>query len=312
VLVEQAVQLHGDQQLGRTRPVWGSRPVQAAAGQLGQASARRWPASGSSSPSMATMPSRWAPPASPAGCAAVRCGCGRCRVGDQPQMGDDPAQAGWVKAAGGLHQDRFGLGRKVGGQVLHAVGQHPGMGQRQLPVGQGPGGLRSGDPGRGPGDRTQLLAVVAPMRSRRCSQPAVEPARTPWSAPAAPRASRAASSRSHWPSRWSSSRRSQGSVRPGGVGQPGPVLGGQPVDRGRQRGQLVGRLAEWVFGCMTATYQAAARRQAPTPIWGQPASRATGQRHHRDRRRATPAGPPWPGGAVGQWRRGRRWRPVGR
>ena len=40
-------------------------------------------------------------------------------------MADDLAQSGWVQAAGG-HQDRFGLGGDVGGQVVGAVGEHAG------------------------------------------------------------------------------------------------------------------------------------------------------------------------------------------
>ena len=65
-------------------------------------------------------------------------------VGDQPQMAQDSSQPGWVEAAGRLHQDRFGLGGDLGGEVVGADREHAGMSHRQLPVGQRGGRLGQG------------------------------------------------------------------------------------------------------------------------------------------------------------------------
>ena len=63
-------------------------------------------------------------------------------VGDQPQMAQDSSQPGWVEAAGRLHQDRFGLGGDLGGEVVGADREHAGMGGGECSVGQGLAGLR--------------------------------------------------------------------------------------------------------------------------------------------------------------------------
>jgi hypothetical protein len=77
-------------------------------------------------------------------------GCG-VGVGDSAKVGDHPSQAWRIQAAGRLQQDRFGLDGDVGGEVLGARGQHAGMGGRQLPIGQGPGGLSQGAAEQGSG-----------------------------------------------------------------------------------------------------------------------------------------------------------------
>jgi hypothetical protein len=136
----------------------------------------------------------------------------------------------------------------------------------------------SGPRNRARAVRTQLWAALAPSRSRPRSQLAVEAAGAPWSAPAAPRASRLASSRSHWPSRRSTSRRnsrvwsaraasgkpSRSSVARSSTtaASAASLPGGLPGGRSRPSG-------EHLFDSMAATYQAHHRTQAPTRICGQ-------------------------------------------
>jgi hypothetical protein len=60
---------------------------------------------------------------------------GAVGVGDQLEVGEDPAQPGWIQPPGRLDQDWFGLGGEVAGPVLGAGGEHGGVGQGQLAVG---------------------------------------------------------------------------------------------------------------------------------------------------------------------------------
>ena len=53
-------------------------------------------------------------------------------VGHQVPVADDPSQPGWVVPVGRGHQHRLGLGRGVVGEVVGAVGQHGGVGGREL------------------------------------------------------------------------------------------------------------------------------------------------------------------------------------
>jgi hypothetical protein len=159
---------------------------------------------------------------------------GTLGVGDQLEVADSPPQLGWVKAAGRLDQDRFGLGGELVGEVVGAVGHHGGMATESSPSVRAWAVWGRGSRNRARAVRTLLWAALAPIRSRARSQPAVEPTWTPSSAPAAPPASTAASSASQWPSRRSTSRRSPGPVRPGRVREPVQVLVGQLLDH---RGQ---------------------------------------------------------------------------
>ena len=123
---------------------------------------------------------------------------GALGIGNQPQVAQGPPQPRRIQPpGGGLQQHRLGLRRSAIGEVVGAMGQHRGVGDRELP-----GAQRLGGPGQGPRNseravRTALAAAPAPMRSRPRSQLAVEGAWTPWSAPAAPRASTAARCWSH-------------------------------------------------------------------------------------------------------------------
>ena len=102
---------------------------------------------------------------------------GTLGVSGRQEMAHDPPQPGRVQPPGRRHQHRFGLGGQVVGELLGAVSQHLGMGERQLPVDQRLGGLRSGGHRTGPGRSAPAMAAApAPIRSRARSHPAVEPA----------------------------------------------------------------------------------------------------------------------------------------
>ena len=282
---------------GRTPPLWGSRPasrlrrassarasarrwppLRASSALAGRASgssaaSRVWPASGSNSPSTATMPSQVGDSHSPAADGAVRPGRRRPR-GRRPGTGGRRPAAAGAGPAGGPPRPAPVRPRRRGGRAGPGCrGQHAGRGPgRWLAVGQGLGGRGQGTAEQGPGGPHQAAAAApAPIRSRARSQPAVEPAWMPCSAPAAPRASTAASSPSHWPSRRSSQPpQVQDPVGPGGVGQPVQVLGGQLVDRGRQRRQPVrpaGRMCVRVHGGNLSTPHPEHKHQPQ--IWGQ-------------------------------------------
>ena len=231
--VQQAVQVHGDQQLGPdptrsggagrlpgcggpTRP--GRRPG------VGRRSGRRGRRRGGptvpgrpagsgrprppAAPGPRPCPPRWRPTTTPAAGGAARPGPRRPR-GRQPSTdGRRPGAAGAGPAAGprpaGPVRPRRRGGR--GGRWVPwastwawAGDSSPSVRAWAVPV--------RGPPNRARAVRTALLAAPAPIRSRVRSQPAVEPACRPCSAPAAPRASTAASSLSHWPSMRSASPR---------------------------------------------------------------------------------------------------------
>ena len=72
-------------------------------------------------------------------------------VGGQAQMGDDPPQPRRIQPPGRLHQHRFGLGGDRVGEVLGAMGQHPGMGHAEFPADQGLAGRGERTTEHGPG-----------------------------------------------------------------------------------------------------------------------------------------------------------------
>ena len=125
---------------------------------------------------MATMPSKVGASHSPRADGAARPAVAAVGVGDQPQMPQDPPQPGWVQPTGGLHQHGFGLGGDVVGQVVGALGQHPGVGSRDVPSVTAWAVAVRGPRNRARAVRTALLAAAAPRRSRPRSQAAVEPA----------------------------------------------------------------------------------------------------------------------------------------
>jgi hypothetical protein len=114
-------------------------------------------------------------------------------VGDLLKMAQHPAQPRRIQPPRRLQQHRLGLSRDLGGKLVGAVAQHASMGDRDLTVGQGGGGGRQRTRNKARAVRTKPAAAPAPKWSRLRSQAAVEPTWTPWSAPAAPRASMAAS-----------------------------------------------------------------------------------------------------------------------
>jgi hypothetical protein len=80
---------------------------------------------------------------------------GALGISHKTQMGDGPAQAGWVQPPGRVQQHRFGLGGGVGGEVVGAGGQHLGMGWGDGPGGQGLAGGDQGAAVQGPGGADQ-------------------------------------------------------------------------------------------------------------------------------------------------------------
>jgi len=132
---------------------------------------------------------------------------GPVRVSHQLEMAQDPPQPRRVQPPGRRHQHRLSLNRDLVGQVLGAMSQHPSMSHRELPTNQRLGGRRQRTTEQRRAVRTLLAAVLAPRRNRARSQPAVEPTSWPWSAPAAPPPSTAASCWSQWPSSRSTSPR---------------------------------------------------------------------------------------------------------
>jgi hypothetical protein len=99
---------------------------------------------------------------------------GPVRVGDLAQMGDGLAQPRRIHPPGGLEQHGFGRQLDVVGELVGAVGNHLGVGGRDLAADQGRGGLGEGPPNRGRVVRTLPLASSALMRRRLRSQLAVE------------------------------------------------------------------------------------------------------------------------------------------
>jgi hypothetical protein len=86
---------------------------------------------------------------------------GGIRVGDRPQVREDPPQPPRVKPPGRLQQHRLGLGGGVGGQLGGAGRQHPRVRGRQLPGRKGPGGGGEGAAEQGPGGADRLAGRAA-------------------------------------------------------------------------------------------------------------------------------------------------------
>ncbi len=162
----------------------------------------------------------------------------------------------------------------MGGEVLGAVRPAPGHGPPTAPRRPGPGRSRSGGRGTAPGrSAPQLAAVPALMRSRARSQPAVEPAWTPCSAPAAPRASTAGEFGQ--PVAFQAvgqPPQHQDPFGPGAVGQPVGSWSARPWSSATSAATPLGsRPAGWSNGCSSpwpATYQPRTRTQAPPPHLG--------------------------------------------
>ena len=95
------------------------------------------------------------------------------------EMAQGASPPGWVQPSGRRQEHRVGLGGQVGGQVLGAVGDHRGVGGRDLPGGEGGRGAGKGPRNNARAVRTELAAAPAAIRSRRRSQLAVEGAATP-------------------------------------------------------------------------------------------------------------------------------------
>jgi hypothetical protein len=139
----------------------------------------------------------------------------------------------------------------------------------------GPGRSRSGAGEQGPAVRTKLLAAPAPRWRRARSQLAVEGAGVPWSAPAAPQASTAASSLSQQPSRRSSSRR-RTSTRWARTpsGRPARFWAARSSTSAASACSPSGSLSEHLFELMAATSQPHSPTQAPTQkLWTTPFER---------------------------------------
>jgi hypothetical protein len=190
----------------------------------------------------------WGPAIGHAADIGARPWCRRVGVGDQPQVGDDPPQPGWVQVVGGGEQDRFGLGGGVGwgrswvpwaSTAAWAADSWPSVRALAVPV--------RGPRNRAWAVRTQPLAVLVPMWRRARSQLVVEGAGWPWSAQAAPQASTAASSSSQWPSRRSSSRRST-RIRSARTASASPFRSWWPGCQRPRPGPLVHR-ASWPNVC---------------------------------------------------------------
>ena len=144
--------------------------------------------------------------------------------------------------------------------------------------------------------RTKPAAVLGLMRRRWRSQAAVEPTWTPWSAPAAPRASRTASSPSQWPSRRSASCRNTRtrSARVASLSRSGSWAA-RPWSSAASALSRSRRLVECVFESMAATYQPRTPRQAPLPHLGTTSPTEPGRRRVPAGSRPTPA----PGNCMG-------------
>jgi hypothetical protein len=157
-----------------------------------------------------TMPPRGGQPHPPALVAAVGSGLGA--VGSATSRSGARTRRRWGGSS--LRQDRVGLGREVGGEVVGAGGQHLGGAPARSPRWSRPGRFRSED----------QLGRCGPGR-RRCRVPwAAGPGASgggggvPWSGPAAPRVSRGARSAS-----------------PGLPGAPPAPAGPGPVRPSRRR-----------------------------------------------------------------------------
>ena len=173
---------------------------------------------------------------------------GTLRVGHQAQMTDDPSQPRRIQPPGRFHQHRFGSAVTWAGRSWVPAASTWAWAGESSPSANAWAVRVRGPRYRARAVRTRLLAAPALMRKRLRSHPAVEEACTPWSAPAAPRASTAA--RVAQPLAFLSvllPPQDQEPFDQGGVGEPVQLLGGQPIHRRHQRPQL-GR-ARWSNVC---------------------------------------------------------------
>ena len=97
---------------------------------------------------------------------------GALGIGDLEQVSHRLAQPRWVQAAGGFDQDRFGVSGAVVGEGAGALRQHPSMRGRELPAGEGVGGVGEGAAEQRPGGLDGLTGRPRPQ-----PQPVAEPAR---------------------------------------------------------------------------------------------------------------------------------------
>ncbi len=255
-------------------PIWGSRPrFQVAAGQLGRGHQRGvgsqsgcrwrrpggpavpgqpaaiWPASASSSPSTATMPSQVGASHRPRrSWLAFGLGLGALGVGGQPGDGPRPAAAAAGPAAAPPPPAPV-QPRRPGGRASSWVpwASTWAWATEMLAINQGLGGARSGGHRTGPGRSAPPWrpppppSAAGPAASRRSSRPAA-----PSSAPAAPRAS--TRGQLAQPQAFLAVQQPPPDphpLGPGGVGEPVRVLGGQLLELGHHRRQprrLAGRM----------------------------------------------------------------------
>ena len=188
----EAVQVHGDGQLGRTRPMGAAAALKGPAGQLGQgispalATATRcrrwgvgqrlqaasglWPASGSHSPSTATMASQVGPATPPASLPRLVGGVGAVGSATSWRWPRTRRSRGGSSRRAGRHQHRLGLGGEVLGEGLGAVGEHPGMGGNS-PLVRVWAVAANGPRNRARAVRTALLAAPAPSPDPPCQVP---------------------------------------------------------------------------------------------------------------------------------------------
>jgi hypothetical protein len=97
---------------------------------------------------------------------------GTVGVGDQLEVAKDPPQPRRIQPSGRRQQDRFGLDGEVVGEGLGAVGQHPSMGDREIPTGQGSSRGGQGTPEQGPGGPHRAGGRPGPQ-----AQPGPQPGR---------------------------------------------------------------------------------------------------------------------------------------
>jgi hypothetical protein len=76
--------------------------------------------------------------------AALAGGIGTFGVGDLQQIADRLAQPRRIHLGRGLHQHRLSFPSHLVGELVGALGQHPGMGRRDHPGQQGIGGAGEG------------------------------------------------------------------------------------------------------------------------------------------------------------------------
>ncbi len=281
---------------GRTPPAWGSRPPSrarrassvrasalrwlplrvsvASAGRASgsNAASRVWPASGSNSPSTATMPSKVGANHNP------RRAWRRSRSRSAPS-----GSATWSRCPRS-RRSRVGSSCRAASTSTGSASAVTWSGKVWVPwvttwawaTDSSPSHTAWAVPVKGPRNRARAVrtALVAArsLRWRRLrSHPAVDPNSCPWSAPAAPRASTPARSLSHWPSRRSTSRRSSSTCSAWTV-SASPSRSARSSTAAVRAASLPGRptesSVECVFESMGGTYQPHNPKQPPKPnLW---------------------------------------------